>query len=83
MRYQTALVPVPEEALQPMAYKVEEVAEMLKLSRNTVYQLIYDGRLRPVKIGRKLIISGAEVQDFLARETQKAEGVPTMGRQGA
>jgi excisionase family DNA binding protein len=38
--------------IQPMTYTPEQVAEMLQLSKNTVYQLINRGEVIAKKIGK-------------------------------
>lgn len=45
--------------------KVEEVADLLSLSRSKVYELIGEGRLQTVKIGRSLRIENTEVERFI------------------
>lgn len=48
---------------------VVEVAELLGLGRNTTYTLLRSGRLRSVRVGRRLVIPRSEIDAFLARET--------------
>lgn len=50
---------------------VQEVADLLKIARNTVYELIKRGELSCSKVGKQMRISTAEVDDYLRR---------TMGR---
>lgn len=45
---------------------IQEVCELLKLSRNTVYRLINEGRLRAYLISRRLYrVKESDVQKFL------------------
>lgn len=44
--------PVPSELFPPKAlFRPDEVADLLALSRRTIYRMIRDGRLPSVKLG--------------------------------
>jgi excisionase family DNA binding protein len=45
---------------------VPEVAERLRVSRRTVERLIRDGRIRSVRIGRRVLVTEREVGAFVA-----------------
>lgn len=45
---------------------VVETARRLRVSRRTVERLIKAGRLRPVRIGRRVLITTQELEAFLA-----------------
>jgi excisionase family DNA binding protein len=45
---------------------IEQVARLLNVGRSTVYELIWAGRLRPVRIGRAVRISRSQVMSFVA-----------------
>jgi len=51
---------------------VQEVAAVLKIARNTVYELIKRGELKAVKVGKQLRVSRAELGRYLA-QSQPAE----------
>ena len=51
------------------ALTVEDVCELLKLSRNTVYKLAKDGELPSYKVGRQLRFSRTDVETVLAKRT--------------
>lgn len=53
--------------------RMEEVAEMLGLSRASVYSLIYRGELLRVKIGRAARIPASSVQEFVSRTQGQRE----------
>jgi len=55
---------------------VADTAEVLRVSRITVYRLIWAGVLRPVYIGRAVRIPRAEVERFVM-EAQERERVAT------
>ena len=46
---------------------IQEAADMLAISRSTVYQLIGAGALAPVSIGRLRRIPADELVDFVGR----------------
>lgn len=58
-------VPEPDRELPVVAVTVEEAAEILRCGRTTVFQLLKEGRLKAVPVGRKRIISMAEIHRFL------------------
>lgn len=49
------------------AYKVNEVALALGLSRTTIYKLIGDGELRRIKLGATTLIAADSVDALLQR----------------
>lgn len=44
---------------------VREAAEYLKVHPKTIYEWIYDNRLRPVRIGRSVRVSDVALEEFL------------------
>lgn len=46
---------------------VEEAANLLRLGRTTTYNLVLDGQLRSVKIGRRRLVVRVGLQEFIAR----------------
>lgn len=42
-------------------YNVKEASEILKISRTTLYRLIWKGLLKPIKIGNKTLFSGEDL----------------------
>lgn len=55
------------------AYSVVEAAEQMSVSRCTVYELMRQGKLAYVMVGRHRIIRAAAIEKFLEEnETQKA-----------
>ena len=66
----TVPIPPPDPGydaapLPCLALTVEEAAEVLRLSRCTVLELVGEGRLRVVRVGRRVIIPTKAVEDFL------------------
>ncbi len=59
---QRVVLPVPlDKLLRP-----EQVAEVLDVSRNKVYELMAAGQLRSLKIGRARRVTIVALQDFIA-----------------
>lgn len=50
---------------EPKLYNLEEVANMLRVSRQTIYKHIWAGRLPAVKIGREYRITETQLQQIL------------------
>ena len=49
----------------PLTVSVEELMPILGIGRNSAYELVRSGRLRSVRVGRKLRIPKESVMDFL------------------
>ena len=54
-----------------------QVAEILKVSRNTVYNLVHDGKLASHSVGRKMRFTRENVDAYLAR--MQKDGRPAAG----
>lgn len=48
---------------------VEEVGEILRIGRNTMYGLIRDEAIGSIKVGRRRLITREHLNDFLASRT--------------
>jgi excisionase family DNA binding protein len=58
-------------------FTVAQVCDRLSVSRRTFYNLVAQGELRPVKIGRRTMLRGSELTRYLdmldtVAETQQA-----------
>jgi len=51
-------------------YTLDEVAEVLKITRRTLYTYVKEGKLKAVKIGREWRVSETALQDFLNKGTE-------------
>jgi excisionase family DNA binding protein len=49
-------------------FTVCEAADYLRISRALVYKLIRQGRIQTVKIGKRTIVRGAELERFLDQQ---------------
>ncbi len=63
-------------------YNIESAAKVLCISPWTVRAAIRDGRLRPVRIGRRVLLEEADLSRFIAGSRQgengRADDVPVM-----
>ncbi len=50
---------------KPTFYKVEEVAEMLQVTKMTIYRYIKAKKIKAYKIGKEIRIDGSDFQDFM------------------
>lgn len=62
----------PERTVLPVAHSVEEAAKALGIGRTFVFQLIKEGKLKAVKIGRRTLIPVKEEEAFIARQGMDA-----------
>lgn len=56
--------------MQIEAYTAEEVAKILRVSRQTVYTLIREGKIPHFKVGNKVRIKRADLNKITNTETQ-------------
>ena len=49
----------------PAVYRVEDLASLLSISRNTAYELVRSGAIRSVKVGRQYRIPRDAVEEYL------------------
>jgi excisionase family DNA binding protein len=56
------------EARIKRAYAPQELVEMLGLSRGTIYALLAEGRIRSVRVGRRIVVPSEAVDEFLRSE---------------
>jgi excisionase family DNA binding protein len=48
-----------------LTYSIPEVCEALQISRTTLWKLVRSRRLKPVRIGRRVLFSLKAVEEFL------------------
>jgi len=64
----------------PVVLTISEVAPLLNVGRNTVFELVHSGKLKSVKIGSQYHILKHELQQFLGLPDQPAQPeLPTIG----
>jgi excisionase family DNA binding protein len=60
----------PVSEIQPLLVSVRRAAPKIGVGRDTAYQLVREGRLRSVRIGRRILIPVAECAAFVERESK-------------
>ncbi|MEW6107190.1 MAG: helix-turn-helix domain-containing protein [Bacillota bacterium] len=66
----------------PQIMNVEEVADLLRVSTQTVYNLARSGKLPAVKVGREWRFNREKVLEVLNRHTSREEAPVCEGRAG-
>jgi excisionase family DNA binding protein len=51
----------------PIAVSVSEAARLLSIGRTKVYELINDGTLRTVKVGRRTLVAMASIHALIGQ----------------
>jgi putative molybdopterin biosynthesis protein len=59
-----------ENRMENDLLSAQEVAELLKISRNTVYELIKRGELNSSKVGKQVRVNRKEVESYLSGESR-------------
>lgn len=49
---------------------VEETAETLRVSQDTVFRLVRSGELRPLRIGRRTLFRRADIEALIERKLE-------------
>ncbi|MBV4415469.1 helix-turn-helix transcriptional regulator [Clostridium tyrobutyricum] len=60
------------------ALTAQDVADMLKIAKNTVYELIKRGELNSYKVGRKVRFTLSDVENYISRSKRIKSNVSTM-----
>jgi len=64
----------PINQVDRLAVRVEEAAEMLGLGRSTVFELLKDGSLASIKVGKRRLIPIQEITAFIGRCASTTKG---------
>ncbi len=54
--------------MQPIAASINETAKALSLGRTSIYQLIREGRLETVKLGRRTLVKVDSIRRLLGHQ---------------
>ena len=57
----------------PLLVNIATAADLLALSRSTIYELIWQGELRPIHIGRSVRLTLEQLHSFVARQVARAD----------
>lgn len=52
-------------------YTLEEIAELLHITRRTLYTYVKEGKLKAVKVGKYWRVTEKNLQEFLERGTDE------------
>ena len=63
-----------ETPLRPLLVTIVQAAEILCVSRTTLYELIWTEQLRPIHIGRSVRFSVEQLEDFVDARMQIEDG---------
>lgn len=63
---------------RPLLVNVMEAAEILALSRSSIYQLLWNGQLVPIRIGRSVRFSIEQLEQFVSDRIP--ESAPSSAR---
>jgi excisionase family DNA binding protein len=53
-------------ALTPLAHQIPEACARVGVGRTMMYQLIKEGQIKPIKVGRRTLIPETELQKLVA-----------------
>lgn len=53
------------------AYTLQEVADLLQVTRRTVYSYVKEGKIKAVKIGRTWRVNESELAKLLAQDVSR------------
>jgi len=68
MKFQNIQIPIESNPIPKLAYTVDEASDALNMGKSMTFTLINEGRLRVIRLGRKILIPVTECQAFLDRE---------------
>jgi excisionase family DNA binding protein len=57
-----------------LSFSIKVAAEQCGLSERTIHNAIQDGRLMAFRVGRRVLIGQAELEEFLRGQKAKTEG---------
>ena len=57
-------------ASSPLLLSVVQAARLLGISRNLAYELVHQGRIPHVRLGRRVLVPRDELVDWIERESE-------------
>lgn len=61
-----------DQATRPLLVSITQAAAILAVSRSSVYQLIWNEQLTPIRIGRSVRFPIEHIEDFVARRVAES-----------
>ena len=68
-RKSTTVGDMRSAVLRPLCVTIDETADMLSVGRNAVYQLIADGEIEAIKLGKSTRVTTASLDRLLERRS--------------
>lgn len=62
-----------DEATRPLLISIAQAAAILAVSRSSIYQLIWNDQLTPIRIGRSVRFPLQHVEEFVARRVAESQ----------
>ncbi|TDT63390.1 helix-turn-helix domain-containing protein [Fonticella tunisiensis] len=53
--------------METKVYKVDEVAQMLRCGKTSIYEMIRQKKLKCIRVGRKILIPEMFIEEFLSK----------------
>ncbi len=66
------MIKIPDSGAEPFTATIKESCRRTGLSRSKLYELMKDGRLTPIKIGRRTLLSTDELRRLVSPEQRSA-----------
>jgi excisionase family DNA binding protein len=66
-------IAVVSDESSPLAYGVNDAAKRIGVGRSTLYQLIRDGQLRSIRVGRRTLIPDEDLRRIIASRLAVAD----------
>lgn len=57
---------MPDNTSNRLSYTVRDFCAAVGIGRSKFYELVHDGKLRPVKLGAKTLVTAAEAERFIS-----------------
>ena len=61
-----------DEATRPLLISIAQAAAMLAVSRSSIYQLVWNEQLTPIRIGRSVRFPIEHIEEFIARQVAES-----------
>lgn len=59
---------MPEETEKKATWNVDEVADILGVAKLTIYAEIERGKLKPMQIGSRFIVTRPDLEEYIGKE---------------
>jgi excisionase family DNA binding protein len=69
---QTETIKTPKLGYPPLASTIPSACSRLGIGRTLIYDLIKQGKLRPIKLGTRTLIPESELQQLVASQLEQS-----------